>query len=114
MKTIDEPRDYFIQEINQNELMSQTHKVCRISSYTPHLLILVTKCVSSSIFSSLIDIPIWMISSAVGLESFAITAGIKKYESIIKKNKKKYEKTVLLAKSKLNSTEVLVSKNLLI
>ena len=55
-----------------------------------------------------------MISSAVGLESFAITAGIKKYESIIKKNKKKYDKIVLLAKSKLNSTEVLVSKNLLI
>ena len=114
MKTIDEPRDYFIEEINQNELMSQTHKVCRISSYIPHLLILVTKCVSSSIFASLIDIPIWMISSAVGLESFAITAGIKKYESIIKKNKKKYDKIVLLAKSKLNSTEVLVSKNLLI
>ena len=80
----------------------------------PHLLIIVTGCVSISTLASLIDIPIWIISSAVGLESFAITAGIKQYESIIKKNKKKHDKIVLLAKSKLNSTEVLVSKNLLI
>ena len=40
----------------------------------------------------------------------AITAGIKKYKSIIKKKKTKHDKIVLLAKSKLNSIEVLISK----
>ena len=42
----------------------------------------------------------------------AITAGIKKYKSIIKKKKKKHDTTALLAKSKLNSIEALLSKAL--
>ena len=40
----------------------------------------------------------------------AITAGIKRYKSAIKKNKKKHDKTVLFQKSKLNSKKVLISK----
>ena len=52
-------------------------------------------------------------SSAIGLKICAITAGIKKYKSIIKKKKKKHDKIVLLAKSKLNSIEVLISKVLI-
>ena len=43
----------------------------------------------------------------------AITAGIKKYQSIIKKKKKKHDKIVLLAKFELNSIEVLISKALI-
>ena len=35
-------------------------------------------------------------------DSCVITAGIKRYKSIIKKKKKKLDKTVFLAKSKLN------------
>ena len=42
-----------------------------------------------------------------------ITAGIKKYKSIIKKKRRKLDKTILLAKSKLNSIEVLISKALI-
>ena len=45
---------------------------------------------------------------------FVITAGIKKYKSIIKKKKKKHDKIVLLAKTKLNTIEALVSKTLII
>ena len=41
-----------------------------------------------------------------------MTAGIKKYKSILKEKKKKYDKIVLLAKSKLNSIELLISKAL--
>ena len=41
----------------------------------------------------------------------AITAGMKKYNSIIKK--KKQDKTVLPAKSTLNSIEILISKALI-
>ena len=51
-------------------------------------------------------------SSAVGLKIWTITAGIKKYKSIIKKKKKKHDKIVLLAKSKLNRMKVLISKAL--
>ena len=39
---------------------------------------------------------------------FAITAGIKKYQSIIKKKKKKHDK--MLAKATLHNIEVLISK----
>ena len=42
-------------------------------------------------------------SSEIWLRIFTITAGIKKFKSIIKKKKKKHEKVVLLAKTKLNS-----------
>ena len=41
-----------------------------------------------------------------------ITAGIKKYKLIIKKNKNTHDKIVLLEISKLNSIEVLISKAL--
>ena len=55
------------------------------------------------------NIPIGITSSAIELKTCAITTGIKKYESIIKKKGNKYVKIVLLAKTKLNSTEVLIS-----
>ena len=61
-------------------------------------------------FFSLIGIFIGITSSAIGLKICAITAGIKKYTSITKKNKKKRDETVSLAKSNLNSIEVLTSK----
>ena len=64
------------------------------------LLILIptiTECVSISLFPSLICIPIWITSSAIGL---------KMYISIIKKKKKKHYKMLSLAKSKLNSVKV--------
>ena len=71
----------------------------------------ITGCVSIS--ASLAGISIGIRRSAIGLKICAITAGIKNYKSIIKKNKKKHDKMVLLAKSKLNSIGVLVSKVLI-
>ena len=117
LKNIDETRNYLIEEINQNELMSQNlKKICTTLNYIEHFLILastITGCVSISAFASLVGIPIGITSSAIGLKICAITAGIKKYKSIIKKKKKKHDKIVLLAKSKLNSIEVLISKALI-
>ena len=52
----------------------------------------ITGCISISDFASLIDILIGITSSAIGLEICAITAGIKKCKSIIKKKKKKHGK----------------------
>ena len=57
---------------------------------------------------SLLGTPIGITSSAIGLKICAITAGIKNYNSIIKKKKSKHDKTVLLPKSKWNSIEVLI------
>ena len=115
-KNIDKTRDYFLEEIKQNELMSRKHKeVCATLNYIEHFLILasrITGCISISSFASLLGIPIGITSSAIGLKICAITAGIKMYKSIIKKKKKKHDKIVLLAKSKSISIEVLISKTL--
>ena len=108
LKKIDEIRNYLIEEINQNKLMSKKHKkVFRVLNNIDNLLIVIstiTTCVSISAFASLIGIPTALTNSAIGLKIFATTAGIKKYKSIIKK--KKHDKIVLLAKSKLNSIKV--------
>ena len=72
-----------------------------IEVYIEDLLILastVTGCVSVSVFASLVGIAIVITSFAVTIKICAITAGTKKYESIIKKKKKKYNKIVLLVK----------------
>ena len=94
--------------------MSKKHrKVCATLIYIEHFLILasiISECVSMSAFASLIGIPIKITSSAIGLKicAIGISAGIAKYESIIKK--KKHDQIVLLAKSNLNSIEVLIPK----
>ena len=117
LKKIDEIRNYLIEEINQNELMSKKHKkVSGVLIYIEHSLIVIstiTGCVSISAFASLVSIPIGIMSSAIGLKMCAIAAGIKRYDSIIKKKTKKHDKIVLLAKSKLNGIEVLISKALI-
>ena len=117
LKNLNETRNYLIEEINQNQLISKKHKkVCAILNYIKHFLILgstVTGSVSISVFASLVGIPIGITSSAIGLKICVITAAIKKYKSIIKKKKKKPNKIVLLAKSKLNSIEFLISKALI-
>ena len=71
--------------------MSKKHeKRCRVLNYIDHLLIVIstiTGCVSISVFASLIGIPIGITSSTIGLKICAITAGIKRHQSIIKKKK---------------------------
>ena len=81
-----------------------------------HFLILTSTIpgyLSISASTSLIGIPIWTARSAIRLKICAMTAGTKKYKSIVKKKRKKHDKIVLLAKSKLNSIEVLISKTLI-
>ena len=117
LKKVDEIRNYLIKEINQNELMSKKHKKVRgVLNYIEHSIIVIstmTGCVSISDFASSVGIPIGITSSVIGLKMCLITAGIKKYESIIKKKKKKRNKIILLAKSKLHSIEALISNALI-
>ena len=50
----------------------------------------------------------WFKSSKVGIKFCAITAGIKKYESVVNKKKKKHDEMVLLGKAKLNTIAILI------
>ena len=86
LKNIDETRNYFLEEIDQNELMSKKYKkVCTTlflynSSYIEQFLILVsiiTGCISFCAFASLFCIPIGNTSSSIGLKICAITAVFK-------------------------------------
>ena len=87
----------------QNELMSRKHrKVCTTLNYIEFILILasvITGCISTSAFASLLGISIGVMSSATELKICAIVAGIKKYKSIIKKKKKKHDKNSIVSKT---------------
>ena len=72
----------------------------------------VTGRVLISAFTSLVAVHVGITSSPVKLKIYAITTGIKKYKSIIKKKKKKHNEIVLLGKSKLNTIEDLIFKAL--
>ena len=117
LKNMDETRNYFLEEIKQNEFMSREHrKVSKNLIYIEHFLILastITGCVSVAAFAFLLGIPIGIRNSAIGLKICAIPARIKGYKSIIRKKKKMHDKIALLGKSKLNSMEVLISKALI-
>ena len=93
LKSIDETRNYFFEEIKQNELMSRKHKkVCTTLNYIVHFPILaistITRCISISAFASLLGIPIGILSSAIDLKIYAIAGGIKKHKSTIKKKER--------------------------
>ena len=72
IKYVDETKKYFVEQIEQNGLMSKKHKkVCTILNYIEQLLILAsvaTGRISISTFASLIGI------------SIGITTRIKKYK----------------------------------
>ena len=72
--------------------MSKEHKkVCTTLNYIEHFLILtstITRCISISAFPSLLGIPIGIKTSEIGIKICAITAGIKKCQSIIRKKEK--------------------------
>ena len=81
LRKIAETRDYLLEEIKHNYLMSEKYKkTCK--------------------YFSLVCVPVCIRNSAVGINICAITVGIKKYNSIIKK-KKKYDKILALGKDKL-------------
>ena len=95
LRKIDETRNYLLDEIKDNQVIS-------VST--------VTGCIPISAFASLVCVLVGITNSAVGLKICAITAGTKRYQSIVKKKKKKHGKIVLLGKDKLNTIEVLISK----
>ena len=89
IKKIDKARNFLLEEIKHNDLMSEKHQiVCRVLNYIDHFLVFVpavSGSVSVSAFVSLVVVPVGIASSAVGLKICSLTAGIKK---IIKKTRK--------------------------
>ena len=78
MKKIDEIRNYLIQKINRNELMSKKHKKS-LQSFELYWSLTCcnfynTGCVSVSPFSSLVGVPIEITSCTIGLKICVITA----------------------------------------
>ena len=73
LKNIHKTRNYFLKEIEQNELISskQHKKVCTTLNYIVRFLILtstITECISISAFASLLGVPIDITSSVIRLK----------------------------------------------
>ena len=88
----DETRNYLLDEIKHNYLMSEKYKkTSKYLNYVEKLLILdsaVTGCVSIFAFSSLIYVPVGITSSAVGINICAVTAESKRYYNYKEKEAK--------------------------
>ena len=114
LENIDQTRDYFVEEIEQTELMSRKHKnVCTTLNWLKTFLFQLLQILGVFQYLLLLGIRIGITSSAIRVKTCAIVVGIKKYRSIIKKKKKNHDKVELLAKSKLNSTNFLIYKDLI-
>ena len=72
-------------------MKSKKKKVYRALNYFEHFLVFVfavSDCTFVSVFASSVGVSAGILSSAVELKNCAITVGIKKYKSIIKKRRK--------------------------
>ena len=107
LKKSDERRNYLLDEIKHKDLMSEKYKKTRkYLNYVENLLIFSsanTGRVSTSAFVTLVCIPVSITSSSEGIKLCGMIAGVRKYNSIIKKNKMKHGKIALLGKDKLNT-----------
>ena len=101
-----ETRNYLIEEIKHNDLKIEKYKkTYKYLNYAEHLVVLASKITSCVLISALTTLAVGITSSTVKvrLKICVITAGIKKYKSVIKKKKKKHNEIVLLGKAKLNT-----------
>ena len=73
LRKIDETRNYLLDEIKHNDLMSEKYKkTCKYLNYAEHLLTLisaVTSCVSISAFASLVCVLAGILRSAVRIKT---------------------------------------------
>ena len=108
-------RNYLLEEIKDNELMSEKHqKVCRVLNYSKYILIFISPvsgCASISAFALLVENTVGIRNFEVRLKICAIAA-IKEYKLIIEKKRKKHNHIALLAKTKINTIGILVFKAL--
>ena len=117
LRKTNQTRNCLSEEIKHNDLMSEKcEKTYKYLNYVNHLFILVstvTGCISIFCIFFISLCSCWYYKFCSRNKNLWITAGIKKYKSIIKKKRKKHNKTLLLEKDKLNAIEVLISKVLI-
>ena len=81
LKKIDETRNYILEEIKHNDLMSRKRKImCRALNYFEYFLVFI---------SVVSGVAVGFASSVEGFNICAVTAGIKTYEPIINKRRKR-------------------------
>ena len=80
LTNIDERRNYFFEETEQKDNYEAQKSLCNFKSYwtLSYLVSVVTECIKTSPFASLLGIPIGLTSSSIGLKACAIAARIKK------------------------------------
>ena len=77
LKKIDEMRNYPLGEIKHNDLMSEKYKKCVGLWITLNVFLFSFLLSVISAFTSLVGIPVDILSSEVGIKIFVTTAGIK-------------------------------------
>ena len=108
--------NYFINEINERKSYSKKlSKYVTTFDYIDKILIILSAATGGVFifsFTSVIGVPVGIVSASFTL-IFSITTGIvKKLLNITRNKKKKHDKILMLAKSKFNSIETLISQAL--
>ena len=92
LRKFDETRDYLLEEIKHNDLISEKYKkTCKYLHYVENLLILVstvTGCISISTFTSLVRVPVSITSSAVVLKFVQSLQELKSKSQLPRKSRK--------------------------
>ena len=83
LRKIDETKN-LLDELKHNDLkIEKCTKTCKDLNYVEkllHLVSAVTGCVSISAFTSLVCVPVSILSFVLGIKICSITVGIKKYK----------------------------------
>ena len=92
LKRVDETKNYLLEKIKHNDLVSEKYKKsCKYLNYVEGLIILASKVnswVSVSSFDPLVCVPVGIASSVVRTKNCAIAAEVNRHKSITKKKKK--------------------------
>ena len=92
LRKFDETRDYLLEEIKHNDLISEKYKkTCKYLHYVENLLILVstvTGCISISTFISLVRVPVSITSSALVLKFVQSLQELKSKRQLSRKSRK--------------------------
>ena len=114
---INEIKDYFVAEIKERELMcKRLSKYIAFFDYFDKSLIVLsvaTGSISIASFSTVIRIPVGIVSASFSLAFSTFTGIVKKLLKTARIKKKKLNKVVILARSKLNSIERKIFKKIL-
>ena len=113
---INEPKDYFIAETKERELMSKrlNKYIASFEYFDKSLIVLSATSDSISIpsFATFIGTPVGIASASLSLAFLLSTRLVKKLLKTTR-NKKKHNKIVMLARSKVNSIESKISEALM-